>query len=214
MIPAINQIKQLFPNKRNGRYIEIGAGPKGNSTYDFEHELQWSGILVEPNKKSYEQLKQTRPNNTILNEVISCRPMVEFHSYLGDSIEMSAIPDDVPDELAVLYYNDEIVLNEEKIVEERETTTLSKILNNHSMQYDFIVIDTNGNQLDVLESWDFKTEVQFIIIDLTNVELENSEKCEQHLSYYNYEYYDCIFMNDTMFDVYKKIEYVNKCLVS
>lgn len=192
-----NQINEkLFYGKREGKYIEIGAGAKGQATEFFEKELGWTGILVEPNPILYEKLIVNRPNNIIYNKVISNERIVMFHSYYGDSADMSAIEETVPDEISMVYYNDEIILNEKKTIDEVETKTLTQIIN---QTFDFMVIDTNGHEYEILKSWDFSYHVEYIIYNS-----HDKNDCDKLLKHHHYIFVDTVLMNPSSFNVYKK----------
>jgi hypothetical protein len=199
---SLNQINEnLFFGKRNGKFIEIGAGSKGIATEFFEKELGWTGILVEPNPVSYQKLCKMRPNSRIINAPISIYPTVMFHSYYGDSADMSAIEETVNDDIAVVYYNDEIIINEKKIIDELETTCLTDIIH---QPYDFMVIDTNGHELEVIQSWDFSQPIQYILFHSRNMEQTRLNECECILKKNNYSFVDCVLIENTHLDVYKQ----------
>ncbi len=206
-----NQINEnIFFNKRNGKYIEIGAGANGNATYYFEKELGWTGILVEPNPVSYEKLCQHRPGSMIHRCPISKYPEVFFHNYHGDSADMSAIEDTVNDDIAVVYYNDEIILHEKKTIDLLETKTLTDIIHE---PYDFMVIDTNGHELEVLESWDFSHKIDFILFNSENMDEARESICESIMKHRNYIFVDKVFVAYQFFDVWKK-ESSDRCSIS
>ena len=52
------EVAKLFKNKKNGFFIEAGAydGEKFSNTLLFETTLNWTGILIEPNPKYFEDL--------------------------------------------------------------------------------------------------------------------------------------------------------------
>ena len=68
----------IYPNKKNGYYVEIGACDDVTSSqcYFFEKELKWDGIAVEPQKRFNEIIKNLNvssaryiPNQTRLKFV-------------------------------------------------------------------------------------------------------------------------------------------------
>jgi hypothetical protein len=198
----LNQINEnLFFGKRGGLFIEIGAGSNGIATELFENELGWTGILVEPNPVSYQKLVQKRRNSRIINTPISIYPTVMFHSYYGDSADMSAIEETVNDDIATVYYNDEIIINEKKMIDELETKCLTDIIH---QPYDFMVIDTNGHELEVLQSWDFSQSIQYIIFYTKTMEESRLDECETVLKINNYILVDRVLIDNKMFDVWKK----------
>ncbi|QIK38603.1 FkbM family methyltransferase [Caldichromatium japonicum] len=65
--------KTLFPNRRDGFFIEFGAldGLLDSNTLFFEQQLGWSGILIEPNPDAFALLKRHRPACQLENIAIS-----------------------------------------------------------------------------------------------------------------------------------------------
>jgi hypothetical protein len=207
----LNQINEhIFFNKKNGKYIEIGAGSEGSATLFFEKELGWTGILVEPNLVSAKKLEKVRPNSIVRYSPISTESIVYFHTYHGPSADMSAIEDTVTDDISVVYYNDEIILNEKRTCEAIEAKTLTEII---SENYDFMVIDVNGHEVEVLESWDFSYEVSFIIYHGKPLDETRINECENILRLNNYIFVDSLLIHGQMFDVWKK-EPKQSCIIS
>jgi hypothetical protein len=60
----------LFKEFKNGFFVDIGAGNgyQFNQTLHFEETSQWTGINVEPDPKSFQELIQTRPKCINLNQ--------------------------------------------------------------------------------------------------------------------------------------------------
>jgi Methyltransferase FkbM domain len=183
---------------------------EGSATLYFEKELGWTGILVEPNLVSAKKLEKNRPNSIVRYTPISTEPTVYFHSYHADSADMSAIEDTVTDDISVVYYNDEIVLNEKRTCDLLETKTLADIV---TEPYDFMVIDVNGHELEVLESWDFFYDISFIIYHNKPLDKDRSNECEKILKNNKYIFVDTVLIHNQMFDVWKK-EPKESCIVS
>jgi len=56
-------IGKVFPGKRDGFFIDAGAGPNGirnSNSYALETQLSWKGICIEAHPEKYEQVKQNR----------------------------------------------------------------------------------------------------------------------------------------------------------
>ena len=55
-IPLDKKLDILFSSKRDGVYIELGAfdGLSQSNTAFFEFYRDWTGVLIEPSKGSYE----------------------------------------------------------------------------------------------------------------------------------------------------------------
>lgn len=74
---SINQIdKKVYKylNYKNGFYIEIGAfdGVSQSNTWFYEKELNWLGLLIEPNPKFFKKLTKYRnKENIFCNKIIT-----------------------------------------------------------------------------------------------------------------------------------------------
>lgn len=68
-IPLQKKLNNIFNNKKNGTFIELGGndGLYQTNTAYFEKELGWEGILIEPSVKGYELCKKNRPRSVCLN---------------------------------------------------------------------------------------------------------------------------------------------------
>ena len=67
--PLDKKLDILFNHKTNGFYIELGAfdGITQSNSYFFELNRNWSGLLIEPSKNSYELCCKNRPNSIVVN---------------------------------------------------------------------------------------------------------------------------------------------------
>jgi hypothetical protein len=64
-------IIEKLNNKKNGFFVDVGAAHPTHlsNTYTLENQLQWSGLLIEPNDKFLEELRQKR-TSTIIKALI------------------------------------------------------------------------------------------------------------------------------------------------
>ena len=60
-----------YLNFKNGFYIECGAndGVNQSNTWYYEKCLNWKGILIEPDKKIFKELKKNRSTKNIFENV-------------------------------------------------------------------------------------------------------------------------------------------------
>ena len=58
-------LERVFPERRNGFFIEAGAtnGINGSASYVMEKEFGWNGICFEPIPIQFEKLKSNFINN-------------------------------------------------------------------------------------------------------------------------------------------------------
>jgi hypothetical protein len=128
-IPLDLKLDKIFNSKEKGFYIELGAfdGLSQSNTAFFEFYRKWSGILIEPSKKSYELCKINRPNSETYN---LCCVSNEYKDDMikGDfnGVTMSSV-------------NGER-LNSTDLVEV-SVSTLENILNNYFINREFQTID-------------------------------------------------------------------------
>lgn len=163
--------KKFFPNKTHGTYIEIGAhdGIKYSNTYFFERYLSWNGMCIEPIAEVFEQLRKNRNNNCIC--VQGCISDLEGEAqflYVNGYCEMLS-------GLALKYdprHIQRIKLEAAQWGDTFELRTVScyklnDLLHNHGLYHiDYLSIDIEGGELDVLKSIDFAT----FDIDVISVE--------------------------------------------
>ena len=67
-----------------------------------------------------------------------------------------------------------------------------------------MVIDTNGHELEVFESWDFSHTIQYILFRSRNMEETRLNECECILKKNNYSFVDSVLIDNLSFDVYKQ----------
>jgi hypothetical protein len=97
-----------FKEKQNGKYIELGAldGVLYSNTKFFEDNLNWSGILIEPNLYQYIKLKANRPNNYLFNELISdITDEVDFKYFSDEYAGVSGVEKTLPSEHLSGFFN-------------------------------------------------------------------------------------------------------------
>ena len=77
------EIAKLFKNKKNGFFIEAGAydGEVYSNTLKFEMELNWTGLLVEPNPDVFEELLTKNRKSYAIKTCLSTKPEVTEVSF-------------------------------------------------------------------------------------------------------------------------------------
>lgn len=183
-------IESYFPNQNTGVCIEIGAanGIKGSNTKYFEN-LGWDVLCIEPNIKYKESLE----NNRKLVRYYACGhenvDSVELTVFdIGKSHIMSSLSSLSPDERLV---KDHGHLINDKYMMIVDVRTLSWILGNEVSDtpfegicdIDFVSIDTEGTELDVVRGFDVsKYRVKLFVIE-NNYEDESIEMYMNSIGY-------------------------------
>lgn len=160
----------FFKNKKNGYFLEIGAddGLRFSNCAFFEKELGWNGIAVEARKDAFNNLIKNR-NCICLNKVLSDKiEETKFLELKGYGIGLSGIIDKY-DERHINRINNEIKNPNHKSKEiiTVKTEKLNDILDNYDViNIDFLSIDTEGSEIDILKTLDFnKYNINVITIE-------------------------------------------------
>tara|TARA_B100000405_G_scaffold302491_1_gene265928 strand:- start:1653 stop:2339 length:687 start_codon:yes stop_codon:yes gene_type:complete len=159
-------VLEFFQNKRNGVFLDIGAfdGVNLSNTYLLEKNYGWTGLCVEANSATFEKLKKSR-NCVCVNEmlsnkagkVVSLQRMGELS--FGDSKNVFNIDvDEMRNAHADL----------DTSIEHHVTNTLVNVLETNGIPkiIDYLSIDVEGMELEILENFDFaKYHVNLITIE-------------------------------------------------
>lgn len=203
--------EHFFSNKRNGVYIELGAmgGLEYSNTYFFEKELGWSGVLIEPNRFNYKKLQVNRPSNYLFNELVSNNTEPVVYRYFEDAISgVSGVESTMPRTHFEIFFDSEkwcsasthTSANKEcmcwwKVLQPqgRESITpvsLTEIMKRTPItEVDFLSLDVEGHEYEVLESWDFSIPINVILIEMLGVDKIRDELCRKKLKDNNYRFY-------------------------
>jgi FkbM family methyltransferase len=177
MPPVDKLIRDYFPDKEYGTCIEIGAvdGVEYSNTYHFELN-GWDVLCVEPIPNHYEQLLKNRKLS--LNYAISSQNVDEiiFTSVVLDNDTRSAISslsidDRLFDQIKGWGYNP--IKEEIKVTTKRLDWCIENHFNHNTI--DFISIDTEGTELDVLKSFDvngYNTKLLIVENNFNDPEIE------------------------------------------
>ena len=183
----------IFKNKKNGTYIELGAldGILYSNTKFFEDSLNWKGVLIEPHPEKFKLLEKNRNNNYLFNNLVSCQkePLV-FRYFLDNYSSVSGVENTLSNHHLENYFenNDKM-----KYVEQNKIIitpiTLTEIMNKTNLQHiDLLSLDVEGHEYEVLKSWDFSLPIDVILIEMLGVQPEKDELCRQLLIEKKYKF--------------------------
>lgn len=132
--------------KRNGYFVEFGAtdGETLSNTYLLEKQFGWTGILAEPGLEWQSKLQANR-NVTISDKAVWSESGKTFE-FLENS-ELSTLLE---------FKNSDQHIRKGRTYEV-STTSLNDLLdsNNAPSYIDFLSVDTEGSELEVLSAFDF-----------------------------------------------------------
>ena len=156
-------------NKNQNFFVEFGAtdGLTISNTYLLEKEFNWKGILIEPASIWHDDLEKNR--DCIIDKRCIYKESGKRMSFLVvennkkaepglSSLEKYADNGDWASNLRIKHSNQEYV----------ETITLDDLLDYHNAPniIDYMSIDTEGSELDILKSFDLeKRKVRIITVE-------------------------------------------------
>lgn len=156
-------LHRIFERKSEGFYVDVGAHHpfKFSNTYLF-YRKGWRGINIEPNPEAIELFKKYRPKDINLNLAIGQGGELTYYMF---------------NEPALNTFDKFLAMNRTKsgeyhIIKEMkiETYPLKKVLDMYlsdSQEIDFINVDCEGMDLDVLKSNDWnKYRPKIILIEI------------------------------------------------
>lgn len=138
-------------DRRQGFFVEFGAtnGRTNSNSWLLESDYEWKGILSEPNPAWHEDLKRSR-SCAIETRCVAQRS--------GELVDFSVTSDPELSSLSAYTGNDPMAVNRTAFSTIRvETISLSDLLDLHGAPatIDYLSIDTEGSELDILSSFDF-----------------------------------------------------------
>ncbi|KAJ3227744.1 hypothetical protein HK099_000417 [Clydaea vesicula] len=179
---------------RPGIYIEFGArdGISESNTYFYEKVLGWKGLMVEVMEAEYKQLVKNRPNTLTINGAICPKPgFIQFSvSQIGGWHGIAdSIPEARKDKEAKLITVPCYILND--VIEKAGFKRI-----------DWMSVDTEGSEYDVLAAFDFgKVIIDYIQVECLTFEKVKMEKIINLMESRGYELFNSFVVADDTRDL-------------
>ena len=198
---SLNQIdKKVYKylNYKNGFYIEIGAfdGLSQSNTWFYEKELNWSGLLIEPNPKFFKRLTKYRNKRNIFCNKLITNDVKLKKAFLTDKD----------------FYSKRInkKVNNEKIYTVKSSSLFDVLKRNKLLKkkIDFFSLDVEGDELKILKSMKscIKNVKLFVIeahIELNRdkdyKEIKKYKEITKYLNSKNFKFYEKLSQNDFLY---------------
>jgi FkbM family methyltransferase len=169
----------FFDYKEKGFYIDIGAFDGVHLSNSYSFELQgWSGICIEPHPYYFPLCEKNRIKSKCLN--IACVGDQKVHNvefYAEELGLLSSISDENIEDIKLRYQARKLEFHgftKEKV----KAMTLNLVIETYLKdcdQIDFISIDVEGTELDILKGFNFnKFSPRIFVIEANSEQARNA----------------------------------------
>jgi FkbM family methyltransferase len=161
-------IKKFFKNKKNGFFVDVGCHHPSriNNTFLLYH-LGWRGVNIDMNKLSIDLFNVCRKEDTNLNYAVSGKNnIINFYTNKEHSLTSS-----------ILKKSNFEKFKYKKTIESKTLTSILKKTKYRNKQIDFLNIDAEGVDFQVLKSLDFNIyKPKLICIEMWRTNPKKSTK--------------------------------------
>ena len=161
-------VDTYFKGLCGGTYLELGAldGVRFSNSHLFEFGFGWSGVLIEPNPKSFKALQTNRPKNRLHNVAV-CDVSREVHFMRGDEGAVTGIFEFMAPSFRAEWFKGSASARLEDVSDKIRCEPLRRVLGKDGLRekkhIDFLSLDVEGAEFEVLKTIDF-TAQQFGVI--------------------------------------------------
>jgi len=181
-------------------YVDVGAndGLIVSNTAYYDLDLGWNGICIEPHPRAFSELIKNRPNAINLNICISDEEgEVDFCTVSGYAEMLSGIEKFYHQDHKLRIDSEINTHGGNKKIERIVSKPLKQVLfENKVKKVDYLSIDTEGSELEILKSIDFDK------VDIRIISTENSSKSniKEFLESKNFAFADIICGDEIYFN--------------
>lgn len=182
-------LDRLFNKKSNGVFIDIGAhdGQTFSNSLFFEKQRNWKGLCVEPIPEIFAKLNETRTCvkiNGCISEKTGIEKFLRVRGEFVDTEMLSGLVDKYdPKHLERI---DREIKQYGGSKEEIEVTCYNindLLYENKFNRVDFFTIDTEGNEMSILKTINFKTfDIDVLLVE-NNYQTEEMNQFMQSKGY-------------------------------
>ena len=158
--------RNFFKNRCNGTYVELGGldGVRYSNSHLFHYGFQWHGILIEPSPSSFKALEMNRPKDNTFNYAVCSSPR-DVHFVEGREKAVSGILEFMAPSFIATWHSNST--KKPATLSRISCKSLSDILDESSLPQkqviDFLSIDVEGAEFEVVQTIDFSRHVFGVI---------------------------------------------------
>ncbi|KAI8462654.1 MAG: hypothetical protein J3K34DRAFT_447228 [Monoraphidium minutum] len=177
-----------FKNLCHGHYLELGAldGVTFSNTYMLSKGLNWTGVLIEANPSSFNQLEVNRPHDTNVNAAV-CRQASVVHYANSSHPAVGGIWEFMAPSFRAEWYPNVVSADGMPAI---PCVPLQQVIDTTFTHFfDFFSLDVEGGELEVLHSIDFsRTAFGVIVVEADTHAKRKNEIVRTFLHSKGYEY--------------------------
>ena len=161
--------ENFFHNKKNGIFVDIGAhnGISLSNSYFFEKELNWNGMCIEPIPTLFKELDKNRECVKIQGCAWNEDGIKKFRMIKGYAEMLSGILDTYDsNHVKRIEKECESMKGSYEDIEIRCYDINNLLETNKFYKIDFLSIDTEGSEFEILKKIDFeKFDIEVIVVE-------------------------------------------------
>lgn len=177
----------IFKNKSGGIFVDIGAhdGKSSSNTYFFEKNFLWKGICIEPIPQVFKALRSNRKCICIQGAIGEKEEVKDFLRIHGPVEMLSGLMDKYDPRHIERIHEELKIRGGHYEILKVQTYNINMILaQNNLFSIDFLSLDTEGGELDILKSIDFD---RFHIHVITVENIYNTNDISEFLTSKGYQ---------------------------
>jgi len=152
-------ILNYFNFKTGGFFVELGCddGVRKSNTYTLEKNYMWNGICIDASEEMYKKSKISRKCK-VVNECINIgNEKITYLDVNGGASGIIGYDNNINDDKEIIDRVNRKYPQESKLIE-KKTKSLAEVLeeNNSPKIIDYISLDTEGNEYDILKYFPFE----------------------------------------------------------
>ena len=184
--------EQIFKNKKNGIFFDVGAydGVFASNSYFFEKVLGWTGICIEPLDEVFQKLIQVRSSICIHGALAATGGERDFVRVSDEKPTFSGLLSTIEPQ----HWPRIVEYGKTWKIIKVQTFTFNELCRLYNLDHiDYLSIDTEGSEEEIIRSIDFKN------IDITIVDVENNfgnKTMRQYLESVGYIFIKRLGMDD------------------
>jgi FkbM family methyltransferase len=157
----------VFKEKHNGFFIEIGAnnGIDFSNSYFFEKFLEWDGICIEPHPIVFDELHNNRKCLCLNIAISNSEGEKDFVCHTKSSF-LSGLLNKYDPKHIKRWNTNKVIADKNNIVKVQSYLLNDVLEKNKVTDVDFLSLDTEGGELDILKSINLnKYNIKIIVVE-------------------------------------------------